>query len=298
MAKLIFFVLLFASAFLYRWISRKRLTYLGIPDAMISEKKKYRIFCVHAIVSLIASVFLVQLTQEYIILVTEDESLNFITLLLIFYVVLLFIVGYGIDLFLRSSNPQIAFVTAISKNAGLISEAEELKTASLMAQDEFWLLLNKEDKPMSPEQYKSRLQQVSLELAKYHPVKQVEFYNRLLELRNSFFSKDLCQIYWYVWGRKYEDDHFLNFSEFIIAQGKTELEKIKLDLNGIASLDLNLVKLNRFSITSVFMHLYLANTQKIFPVPEDIEATQAMDSFQSNMAIIKERFPSVFQKFK
>lgn len=295
---IIYLIFIYLSGFLYRKIFSKKLTYMLIPDDVISYRKKDSILKIHVVITFVISILLTQQLNIYIKIVSNINYDNFFVLLIFVYIFSLIIIGYIIDFLVVKFNANVSNFKTIIENPILFEEFDYLVTENKMNDEDFWFFLNESDSPVSPEEYICNLKNLSLQIEKYHPIKVVEFEKKLASLRSELLSEELFEYYIYIWGRKYEDGPYIEFIEFIIAQGKSKYEQIKSDPKNIINLDFDIYKLNKISISFVINEVYATLVGRLYPFKNDEKEIKIITSSEFKLEKIKFKSPNIFETFK
>lgn len=295
---IIYLIFIYLSGFLYRKIFSKKLTYMLIPDDVISYRKKDSILKIHVVITFVISILLTQQLNIYIKIVSNINYDNFFVLLIFVYIFSLIIIGYIIDFLVVKFNANVSNFKTIIENPILFEEFDYLVTENKMNDEDFWFFLNESDTPKSPEEYICNLKNLSLQIEKYHPIKVVEFEKKLASLRSELLSEELFEYYIYIWGRKYEDGPYIEFIEFIIAQGKSKYEQIKSDPKNIINLDFDIYKLNKISISFVINEVYATLVGRLYPFKNDKKEMQIITSCEFELEKIKFKSPNIFEYYK
>lgn len=291
-------ILLFLSARLYVSIFKNKLSYLLIPDNIIAYRKKEFILKIHVLSSLIVSILISQQLNDYVVILSKINSDNFFALLVIFYIFSLLVVGYLIDILLKILNPQVAFINNIIENPILLEEMEHLKTDKLMDIEEFWGFINNKDFEVTPDEYINNLNNLCVSLEKYHPIKVVEFGNTLSYLRSEILSEELLEYYEYIWGRKYEENFYFEFIEFIIGQGCTKFNQVKLNPSNISNIDFNIYKLKNVTISSAVSSIYSNLVGRLFPFKTNEKENEFLSEIKIDVKNVKLNSQIIYDKYK
>ena len=111
-------------------------------------------------------------------------------------------------------------------------------------------------------------------------------------------SEELFEYYLYIWERKYQDNLYFEFMEFIIAQGKTKYEQVKIDPSNIHDLDFDVYQLNKCTISSIVSNVYSVLVNRIFTFKNNEKEYYITSKTILDINKLKISSPTIYNKFK